>query len=114
MGAAAAQAEADQLAAAAAQAEADQLAAEAAPREALSPENLRNGGTLFNRTFIIFVVSLVLLVVAVCVPHLKTLYHYRNCDRSWRFSPSGLRNLRAQGMLGFGTSTCGCGYSNDA
>merc|ERR1711964_670204 len=107
----AAQTEANQLIAIpSAHAEADRLAAEAAPREALSPENLRNGDTLFNRTFIIFVVSLVLLVVAVCVPHLKTLHHYRNCDRSWRFSPSGLRNLRAQGMLGFGTSTCGCGY----
>merc|ERR1711964_537654 len=107
------QAEADRLEAEnAVQAEADRIAAEVAPRDALSTENLRNSGNLFNPTFIIFVVSLVLLVVAVCIPYLQTLHHYRNCDRSWRFSPPGLRQLRAQGMLGFGTSTCGCGYSN--
>merc|ERR1711964_477410 len=113
------QAEADRLEAEnAVGLEADRLAAEVAPRDALSTENLRNSGNLFNPAFIMFVVRLVLLVIAVhlhvhvWMPYLKTANHYRNCDRSWRFSPPGLRHLRSQGMLGFGTSTCGCGYSN--
>merc|ERR1711964_163236 len=93
-----------QLVAAAAQAEADRLAAEAAAHDSRPSENMSNSDNSFK--LITFVVSLILLVVAI----LYYGHDSHRCDRSWKFSPPGLRNLRKQGILGFGTSMCGCGY----